>query len=117
MSLFATTSRRSNPHTYLRLFLSTLANERDAGSMSRELRVYVFETARHAAQFVTDHSHRIPRSYLEAVDLAFEIREDDALAHEILKLETENDFAPEIAKRLLQHLHSNSVGDGAAVAR
>lgn len=117
MSLFATTSRRSYPNAYIRIFLSALADETDARSMSHERRSYIYETAKHAAQLVTDHNHCIPRKFLEAVDLAFEMRENDVLAHEILELRTENDFAPELARKLLQQLHSDSLGDRSAIAR
>lgn len=116
VSLFATSSRRSCTHAYLTFFLCTLAEQREVSAISPELRLYVYQTARHAAMLLTQQDHRIPRKYLEAVDLAFEMREDDSLARDILDLKTEDDFAPELAKRLLQHLRSDIVGDGAAVA-
>jgi hypothetical protein len=85
--------------------------------MSNELRLYVFETVRHAAQLVTDYNYRVPRQFLEAIDLAFEIRENDKLACEILELKTENDFAPELAQRLLHQIRTYSARDSTTAAR
>ncbi|WP_148028746.1 MULTISPECIES: hypothetical protein [Burkholderia] len=116
MSLFATTSRRSQPAAYLKLFLETLADERLARSLSAELRLYVFQAAQHAAHFVSNPAQRVPRGWPEAVDLAFEIRDNDQLVHEILELKTENDIAPELAQRLLREFKHDPVGDRAAVA-
>lgn len=114
MSLFATTSRRSQPAAYLRLFLGTLANECSASSLSQELRLYVFQVAQHAANFASNPRQRVPRGWPEAIDLAYEIRGHDSLIHEILELDTENDFPPELAKKLLREFQNDSVGNGAA---
>lgn len=116
MSLFATTSRRSQPAAYLRLFLNALADEHTARELSPELRLYVFRTAQHAAHFVSNPGQRVPRGWPEAVDLAFEIRDKKLLVNEILGLQTENDFAPDLAKKLLREFQHDPSGDRAAVA-
>ena len=116
MTLFATTSRRSQPAVYLRLFLGALADVQSARSLSPELRRYVFQAAQHAANFINNPSQRVPRGWPEAVDLAFEIRHHDSLVHEILELKTENDFAPELAQKLLREFQHDPIGDRAAVA-
>lgn len=115
MSLFATTSRRSHPAAYLRLFLGTLADEKRAQSLSHELRLYVFHAAQHAALFVSNPAKRVPRGWPEAVNLALEIRDNGQLIHEILELKSENDFAPELAQRLLRELQSDFAGHSSAI--
>jgi hypothetical protein len=100
----------------LRLFLSALADVHSARSLSPELRQYVFQAAQHAAHFVSNPEMRVPRGWPEAVDLAFGIRYDDNLVNEILELKTENDFAPELAQKLLHEFQPNVAGDRAAVA-
>lgn len=114
MSLFATTSRRSQPAAYLRLFLGSLASEHSASLLSHELRLYVFQVAQHAANFASNPCRRVPRGWPEAIDLAYEIRGHDSLIDEILELDTENDFPPELAKKLLREFQHDSVGNGAA---
>jgi hypothetical protein len=116
VSLFATTSRRSHPAAYLRIFLGTLADERRSHSLSPDLRLYVFLAAQHAAQFASNPDQRVPRGWPEAVDLAFEIRDNGQLVDDILELKTENDFAPGLAQRLLRELRHDSAGDCAATA-
>lgn len=113
MSLFATTSRRSQPAAYLRLFLGTIANEHTAPSLSPELRLYVFQAAQHAANFASNPCQRVPKGWPEAIDLAYEIRGRDSLIHEILELTPENDFPPELAKKLLREFQHDFVGNGA----
>jgi hypothetical protein len=116
VSLFATTSRRSQPAAYLRLFLGALANENTSHTLSPELRLYVFQAAQHAAHFVSDPSQRVPRGWPEAVDLAFEIRDKNTLVNEILGLQTENDFPSELAQKLLREFQHDPSGDRVAVA-
>lgn len=117
MSLFATTSRRSQPAAYLRLFLSALADEHSARLLSPERRRYVFQAAQHAAQFVNDPTQRMPKGWPEALDLAYEIRGKNRLVDEILGLKTEDDFPPELAKKLLSEFQHDPFGDRAEFAR
>ncbi|MBL0729673.1 hypothetical protein [Piscinibacter sp. HJYY11] len=117
MSLFATSARRSQPVDYLRIFLTALASEEPTRHLSPEGRHYIFRATQLAAQFIQDPKNRLPVGWPEAVDLAFELRDKRPLVDEILKLKTEDDLAPELARRILSEFQHDSSGDSAAVAR
>ncbi len=108
MSLFATASRRSEPASYLRLFLGNLAKTDATIPLSPELREYVFHVVQHAAQFASNPQYRVPRESLEAVDLAYELRQERSLIEEILDLKNANEIRPELAQRLLYQFQHDS---------
>jgi hypothetical protein len=108
VSLFATASRRSEPASYLRLFLGSLANAHTTTPLSAELREHVFHLVQHAAQFANDPHYRVPRESLEAVDLAYELRQAHSLIEEILDLKSANEIRPELAQRLLHQFQHDS---------